>query len=152
MTRVYVASSWRNPRYEGVIERLRAEDIPHYDFKQPRPGIGGFAWTDVWKDIAADGQGANDWQKAKGEQVVEMLKHPIAVYGFHHEYSALLDSWACLLVMPCGRSAHLEMGYAIGSRKPSVVLLDTESEAELMWKMADLVTVSLDEAVEFLKR
>lgn len=81
-----------------------------------------------------------------------MLAHPIAVDGFHHDYSALLNASACLMVMPCGRSAHLELGYAIGTRKPSVVLLDQESEAELMWKLADLVTVSLDEAVEFLKR
>lgn len=149
---VYVASSWRNKRYESVLERLKAEDIPHYDFKQPRPGIGGFAWTDVWADIAGEGQGANDWQKAKGEQVVEMLKHPIAIDGFRHDWSALFNAQQCMLVMPCGRSAHLEMGYAIGKGKPSVILLDAESEAELMWKMADLVTVSLDEAVEFLKR
>lgn len=149
---VYVASSWRNVRYPLVLERLRTEDIPYYDFRHPRPGNNGFAWTDVWKDIAAEGDGANDWRTARGDLVVEMLKHPIAVDGFHHDFSALLDASACLLVMPCGRSAHLELGYAIGRRVPSVVLLDEQSEAELMWKLADLVTTSLDEAVEFLKR
>lgn len=149
---VYVASSWRNLRYPEVLERLRAEDIPHYDFKQPRPGIGGFHWSDVWKDIAAEGDGANDWRTARGEDVLRMLNHPIAADGFHHDYSALFRAQQLLMVMPCGRSAHLEAGYAIGKGKPTVILLDTESEAELMWKLADFVTTSMDAVVEFLKR
>jgi hypothetical protein len=152
MTRVYVASSWRNARYPFVLERLVAEDIPHYDFRQPAPGNFGFKWSDVWRAINGEGMGPNDWAKARGDHIVEMLRHPIAADGFHHDYRALLDASACLMVMPCGRSAHLELGWCIGQRIPSIVLLDEESEAELMWKLADLVTVSLDEAVEFLKR
>lgn len=150
MTRVYVASSWRNTRYPSVLERLRAEDIPHYDFRQPVPGNYGFKWSDVSAALGGEGD-ANDWQKARGERIVEMLRHPIAADGFRHDYSALLDASAGLLVMPAGRSAHLELGWLAGRGKPTVVLLDEESEAELMWKLADLVTTSLDEAVEFLK-
>jgi hypothetical protein len=152
MTRVYVASSWRNQRYPAVLERLRAEDIPHYDFRQPEPGNYGFTWASVWTAIGGEGAGPNDWQTARGDRVVEMLRHPIAADGFRLDYSALLDSRAGLLVMPCGRSAHLELGFLAGRGKRTVVLLDEESEAELMWKIADLVTPSLDEAVEFLKR
>ena len=149
--RVYVASSWRNTRYPTVLERLRAEDIPHYDFRNPGPGNDGFRWSDVSRALYGE-ESANDWQKAKAERIVEMLRHPIAARGFWHDFSAITDASAGLLVMPAGRSAHIEIGYIAGRGRPTCVLLDDESEAELMWKLTDLVTTSLDEAVEFLKR
>ena len=57
---------------------------------------------------------------------------------------ALSASSACVLVMPCGRSAHLELGHANGAGKPTAILL-SDGEPELMYGMADLVTDSLDE-------
>jgi nucleoside 2-deoxyribosyltransferase len=48
---------------------------------------------------------------------------------------ALEDCDACVLVMPCGRSAHLEAGFAIGAGKPTAILI-SEGEPELMYKMA----------------
>jgi nucleoside 2-deoxyribosyltransferase len=41
-----------------------------------------------------------------------------------------------VLVLPCGRSAHLEAGYTAGQGKPVVILLDQTFEPELMYKMA----------------
>ena len=43
---------------------------------------------------------------------------------------------AFVLLMPCGRSAHLEAGWAIGAGKPTAILLSA-GEPELMYKMAD---------------
>ena len=76
-----------------------------------------------------------------------------------------------VLVMPCGRSAHLEAGWAIGSGKPTAILLGPDlvppysdedginpddcrmsDEPELMYKLADLVTGSFDRVLEWLDR
>jgi hypothetical protein len=43
---------------------------------------------------------------------------------------------ACVLVLPCGRSAHIEAGYFVGAEKPLHILLTSRSEPELMWRMA----------------
>ena len=51
--------------------------------------------------------------------------------------------------MPCGRSAHLEFGYAMGQGKLSVILL-SEAEPELMYAMAHYVCVDLDGVVDCL--
>lgn len=45
-------------------------------------------------------------------------------------------------MLPCGRSAHLELGYAIGKRKRAVVWFPTEAdeligEPELMYKLCE---------------
>jgi hypothetical protein len=42
----------------------------------------------------------------------------------------------CVLVLPCGRSAHLEAGWAAGAGKFTVGLL-ADGEPDLMWKMLD---------------
>ena len=38
---------------------------------------------------------------------------------------ALLEADACVLVLPCGASAHLEFGYAVGAEKLTAVLFPT---------------------------
>ena len=64
---------------------------------------------------------------------------------------ALERSDVVVLVMPCGRSAHLELGYAIGAKKTSIILL-SQSEPELMYKMADYMCTSLEEVLDVLDR
>lgn len=65
---------------------------------------------------------------------------------------ALEDSDVTLLVLPCGRSAHLELGYATGMGQRTIVLLDTPlSEPELMYLMNSEICVSLDEVIESLR-
>lgn len=54
-----------------------------------------------------------------------------------------------VLVLPCGRSAHLELGWACGQGKQTLILLD-KMEPELMVKMVDHLCVSLSELREVL--
>jgi len=53
------------------------------------------------------------------------------------------------LVLPCGRSAHLELGWFCGQGKQTIVLLD-QMEPELMVKMVDHICISLDEVRDLL--
>ena len=45
--RIYVASSWRNPLQADVVAALKRDGHQVYDFKNPRPGDKGFAWSEI---------------------------------------------------------------------------------------------------------
>jgi nucleoside 2-deoxyribosyltransferase len=123
--RIYVASSWRNERQPKVVEILRMQGHEVYDFRNPAPGNGGFHWSEI----------DPNWQQWTPQEYLAALEHPIACAGYKLDMDALESADACVLVMPCGRSAHLEAGYAIGAGKPTAILV-TDGEPELMYKMA----------------
>ena len=137
---VYVASSWRNPIQQPVVMRLRSEGFGVYDFRHPAPENDGFHWSEI----------DSDWRGWSPEQFREGLKHPVARDGFRRDYDALLSCDAGLLVLPSGRSSHLEIGYLAGMRKRTVALL-ANGEPELMYLLVDHVCVDMDETVEALR-
>lgn len=139
--KIYVASSWRNPVQPHVVALLKADGHEVYDFRHPEPGNDGFKWSDV-------GIGWQDWD---AETYRRQLQHPIAQDGFNLDKAALDNADACVLVMPCGRSAHLEAGYAIGTGKPTAILL-TDGEPELMYLMANKLCLSYDELLDWAQR
>ena len=47
MARIYVASSWRNTLQPGVVAALRGDGHEVYDFRNPAPGVKGFAWSEI---------------------------------------------------------------------------------------------------------
>ena len=130
--KIYVASSWRNNMQPKVVEALRIQGHEVYDFKNPEPGNNGFHWSEI----------DPEWKNWTPDQFANALQHPIAELGFERDMKALMECDACVLVMPCGRSAHLEAGYAIGAGKPTIILL-ADGEPELMYKMADFVCLDI---------
>jgi len=67
---------------------------------------------------------------------------------------ALRDAEVVVLVMPCGRSAHLEAGFGAGAGKPVFIYNppSVKSEPELMYKMALGVTDDLIELLTWIKQ
>jgi hypothetical protein len=137
--RIYVASSWRNERQPAVVQMLRAEGHDVYDFRNPAPGNTGFRWSDI----------DADWQNWTPVQYRAALSHRIAVAGFASDFDAMKWADTFVMVQPCGRSAHLELGWAVGAGKETVILL-AEGEPELMVKMVDHVFCTEAEIVEAL--
>lgn len=135
MSKIYVASSWRNLIQPGVVAALRSVGHKVYDFKNPRPGDGGFHWSEI------DG----GWKMWSPGQYRQALRHPIAESGFLSDFEAMQWADTCVLVLPCGRSAHLEAGWFIGQGSPTYILMLEQSEPELMYLMASRVVLSLDE-------
>jgi hypothetical protein len=123
--RIYVASSWRNERQPEVVKSLRDTGHEVYDFKNPEVGNCGFHWSDI----------DPDWQAWSPDQFNAVLRHPLAKEGFKLDYEAMKWADACVMVMPCGRSAHLEAGWFVGAGKPLIILL-SGGEPELMYSMA----------------
>ena len=141
MAKIYVASSWRNQYYTEVVDKLREAGHEVYDFRNPPQGTGGFHWSDVDPNYM-------DWNV---DQYREGLKSPRAEQQFANDIEALTWADTCVLILPCGRSAHTEAGWMAGAGKKVVVYIPEMQEAELMYMLFDLVTDSLDEVISFLK-
>ena len=140
MARVYVASSWRNQYFPEVVKRLREAGHEVYDFRNPPHGGAGFHWTDIDPNAPA-------WTYA---QYAEGLHHPLAERQFQADIDALTWADTCVLVLPCGRSAHTEAGWMAGAGKRVLAYLPEMVEPELMYKLFDGVAGSLEELVEKL--
>ena len=125
--KIYVASSWRNTHQQRVVELLRELGHEVYDFKNPEPGNKGFAWSEIDKD----------WEQWTTKQYYEALKHPIAEAGFKSDFDAMKWADACVMVLPCGRSANTEAGWMKGAGKKVFVYSPIKQEPELMYKIYD---------------
>ena len=139
--KIYVASSWRNERQQTVVVNLRRHGQKVYDFRNPGKGDRGFHWSEI----------DPNWTKWSPSQFRNGLSHTIAVEGFGTDYAAMNWADTFLLVMPCGRSAHLELGWAIGQGKKTAILLST-GEPELMYKLVDELLCNQDELTKWALR
>jgi hypothetical protein len=136
--KIYVASSWRNPIQQEIVTHLRNAGHDVYDFRNPAPGQYGFAWSEV----------NPNWLDWTPEQFIADLYsgHPAVERGFHLDRTALEWCEACVLVLPCGRSAHLEAGYAIGKGKRTLFYLHPDKfEPELMYLLGDGCVTTIED-------
>lgn len=129
--KVYVASSWRNPWQQAAVAYLINAGFDVYDFRNPGGGDdNGFHWSDI----------DPDWKKWDFNRYAEGLRHRLAEDGFGKDFSAMKECDGCLLVNPCGRSAHLELGWFAGAGKPTAIWIPhgERIEPELMYKMSSM--------------
>lgn len=149
---IYVASSWRNTRQPDVVRILRALDTDVYDFRNPSEATG-FSWREVKPDYDGPAhagevrQKGEDWVSAS--EYLAMVHHDRAQSGFKSDMDALRDCDSCIMVLPCGKSAHLELGWAIGAGKRTAILLEDPIEPELMYLAADHLISDLGGLVEW---
>ena len=137
---IYVASSWRNEYYPEVVVKLREAGFDVYDFRNPPSGDPGFKWGSVDPDFM-------DWTPS---QYRNMLRHPKAERQFHNDIEAMESCDVCVLVLPCGRSAHTEAGWFAGRGKKVFAYIPEKQEPELMYKLFDDVCCSIKELIEAL--
>lgn len=139
---IYLASSWRNEEQPNVLRFLRGLGYAVYDFRHPREGDNGFAWSDI----------DPDWQSWNADEYRAGLESDLARLGFASDWEAMCKADACVLLLPCGRSAHLEAGYFRGANKKLIIYspLDVQMEPELMYRMADHIAEGFDELARAL--
>lgn len=143
--KIYLASSWRNELHQNVLETLRYCDFDVYDFRNPIPGNNGFSWKKVSE------KEVKQWTFS---DYLSAIEHPTAVEGFYYDRRAIENCDTIVLLMPCGNDAHLELGYAIGLGKRSVVYIPPTVEPEkyvgLMYKLADYRTDSITKLMWYI--
>lgn len=132
--RIYVASSWRNDLQPWVVDVLRSLGHDVYDFRHPKPGDDGFRWSEVGGPI-----GYRHGDKIDPAVWRQMLAHPRAVEGYESDISHVRDCDAVVYVLPCGRSASFEFGYAMGQGKRGYVVAFDDTEPELMFREAQIL-------------
>ena len=138
MAKVYVASSWRNAYQPEVVRRLLDAGHEVYDFRNPKENPGGFHWSDV----------REDWQDWSVDEYIHNLTHPVTEKGFKADLDAMLWADTCVLVLPCGRSAHTEAGWFAGRGLKTIVYIPEKQEPELMYKIFDKVVGSIEGILE----
>ena len=138
--KIYVASSWRNQCYPEVVKALRDAGHDVYDFRNSPSGDPGFKWSCVSEDYM-------DWSP---QQYRENLNHPKAVRQFGNDIEAMQSCDVCVLVLPCGRSAHTEAGWFAGRGKKVIAYIPEKQEPELMYKLFDGVCCTIEELIEAL--
>lgn len=129
--RIYVASSWRNEYHGLVVEALCSAGCDVYDFKDP---AAAFSWRDAHP---------SGFRKMSADEHRGALAVPVARRGFLADMGALAWCTSLVLVLPCGRSAHTEAGWAKGQGRPVHVYQPEPQEPDLMYSMFDSIDDSL---------
>lgn len=142
---IYLASSWKNTYYPSVLAALRAAGHEVYDFRNPdndpNPEDKGFKWSKVdpnWQD----------WTPAEYRE--QLYNNPLAEQQFQNDLQALEACDVCVLLLPCGRSAHTEAGWMAGQGKRVYVLIPEKQEPDLMYRLFSGVCTSVDELIKSL--
>lgn len=131
MKTIYLIGSLRNPKVPKVGNLLRE---------------AGF---DVFDDWFAAGPIADDsWQeyeKIRGHSYDAALKGLAARHVFEFDLQHLNRADIGVLMLPAGKSGHLELGYLRGQGKPCYVLFDKEPERwDVMYQFCNGVYFNAD--------
>ena len=137
---IYVASSWRNKKHPEIVKLLEDLGYSVYDYRNP-PNKTGFTWAQVLPN----------WMNATPQEFRDMLDNPLTEAAFNSDFNELDAADLCVLLLPCGRSAHLEAGYAVGCGRNLIILQEESCEPELMYKMANYLCIDREELVEAVK-
>jgi hypothetical protein len=138
--KVYVASSWRNEHQPVVVRALREAGHEVYDFRNPWGRGHGFAWAEI----------DPEWKQWTAKQQIDAYGHDLATHGLGADFAGMMWCDALVMVQPCGRSAALELGWAIGAGKKAIVLMAEGQEPELMLRLAHHLCLAMPEVIALL--
>lgn len=120
---IYLIGALKNPKVLTLENELRALGFdPFAEWMNPGPHADEF-----WQK----------YEKKRGRSYQEALESYHAEHIFNFDVNHLHRCDAGILVMPAGRSAHIEFGYLRGQEKPGFILFDREPRRyDLMYKFA----------------
>lgn len=136
--KVYVIGSLRNPKVREVASRLREAGFNAFDDWH----AAGPEADDIWRD----------YEHQRGRSYKAALGAPLAQKNFEFDREHIEESDAVILVLPAGRSCHLELGFAIGKGIPGFILLEEEEPErwDLMYNFADAIVADVEDVIEEL--
>ena len=136
--RIYLATSWKNGGQPFLVDWLRDSGHRVYDFRNPSSALAGFSWTELDPDW-------EDW--TPNEYREKLINHPRAAQGFTADQRAMAWCDTCVMYLPCGNSAHLELGWCAGQGKHTIIYMEENHEVkpDLMYLLADNIAIGLEE-------
>lgn len=138
-TRIYLIGALKN---RGIVNV--ANDLTKQGFE-------------VFADWMCPGPDADtyllEYAKNRGWSYKQALQSFAARNAFEFDKVHIDRAHAVVLVMPAGKSAHLELGYARGTGKPGFILFDQEPERfDVMYQFATDVFFNQAELIEALRK
>jgi len=138
MKSAYLIGSLRNPEIPAIAAKIRE---------------AGFEVFDDW--FAAGPIADDSWQeyeKGKGVHYDIAIRSYAAQHVFEFDKYHLDRVDIGILVMPAGKSGHLELGYLVGRGKPTYVLFDREPERwDVMYAFTNGVFFSTEALIDALR-
>lgn len=136
---IYLIGSLRNPVVGDIAKKLRDKGYEVFDEWR----AAGENADDCWRD----------YEKARGHDYQTALRGYAADHVFKFDKYHLDRADGAVLVMPAGKSCHLELGYIIGSKRPGFILLDQDPERfDVMYLFATAICKNMDELLEEMKK
>lgn len=138
MKTIYIIGSLKNPEILSVHKELEALGLePFSDWKCPGPDADDYL---------------RDYYRERGLSYSEILESYGVRHVFEFDRHHLSRCDAALMVMPAGKSGHLELGYCVGLGKPAFILMDGEPErVDVMHAFATKVFMNREEMNEYFK-
>lgn len=126
--KIYMASSWKNAAIVIAIANfLRSLGHEVDCFCEQTDKRFSFCWQEIVDDI-------------RDTDAISFLKEEEAKKAFKEDKKWLDWCEVCLLVLPCGKSAHLEAGYSVGKGKHLAIIGDIQlGKFDVMYGFADRI-------------
>lgn len=135
---IYLIGSLRNPEVPKIAGLLREAGHEVFDDWY----AAGPEADDKWRD----------YEKGRGRFYIEALDGLAARHVFEFDQKHLMSAESGVLVLPAGKSAHLELGWLLGNGKRAYVLVDSPDRWDVMYKFATGVYDKLDDLILALGR
>ena len=134
---VYVIGSLRNEKIPLLANDLRAMGFEVFDdWFSPGPEADEF-----WRK----------YEKGRGSSYKQALSNWAGKHIFEFDKFHIDRADIGVLVMPAGKSGHMELGYMIGKGKPCFVFFEEEPDRwDIMYQFANGICFSFDELKEEL--
>jgi len=138
-----------------IIGSLRNEKIPHIAKELRKLGFK------VFDDWFSPGPDADEfwrkYEKVRGSTYKEALRNAAGKHVFEFDKEHIDESQIGVLIMPAGKSGHLELGYMIGQGKPCFVFFEEEPERwdvmhQFAFENGGSICVTIDELKAELKK
>ena len=138
-----------------IIGSLRNEKIPHIAKELRKLGFK------IFDDWFSPGPDADEfwrkYEKVRGSTYKEALRNAAGKHVFEFDKEHIDESQIGVLIMPAGKSGHLELGYMIGQGKPCFVFFEEEPERwdvmhQFAFENGGSICVTIDELKAELKK
>jgi len=143
--RIYIASSWKNQKEVlALADSLEKQGFEVDAFCRSTYKRYSFHWSEL----------VDDENDLANYDAIEFLADPRTQRAFREDKRWLDWADTVIMLMPCGRSSHLEAGYAVGQGKRLYIYgLFPKGEFDVMYGFADGLfrTEQLNELVKALK-
>lgn len=138
--KLYIATSWKNPAYEGAVETLRNDGHEVFDWKNPTKTRA----LKTWKHILENPENST------AEQLKVALDHPEAREAYGADLEAMRWADVVLGLEPFGKSAMGEVSWANGAGKQTGIVI-APGKAELMVLLGGTIFTSFEQARAWLR-